>query len=70
MRFGFDPEQPGAVRLREQVQSIREELVPTEIEILKSIGLPDGRAVEPGDRVTVPAHLARWLITTGRALAE
>jgi hypothetical protein len=66
-RYGFDPDQPGARRLRRQVASLLANDEPTEIVVLQPVELPDGRWSGTGERVTVSWILARRLIDTGRA---
>jgi hypothetical protein len=67
MNYAFDPDQPGARRLRRQVAALLADEEPTEIEVLQPIELPDGRWLELGDRVMVSWLLARRLIDSGRA---
>jgi hypothetical protein len=76
MGYGFDPESPGAVRLREQVRLLREESAPVIVEMLSArdsssgtvrVCLPDGSWPAAGERVSVPARVAQMLVETGHA---
>jgi hypothetical protein len=76
MGYGFDPESAGAVRLREQVRRLRDELAPVTVEMLSPrdsnscnvrVCLPDGSWPEAGDPVSVSARLAQMLVESGRA---
>ena len=66
--YGFDPDQPAARRL---LATAREMTRLERVEILAPVLLPpeEHRWLEPGDRVALPAILARGLIDHGQARA-
>jgi hypothetical protein len=70
--YGFDPSQPGARRLLEMARKIERPDPPTAVELLAPVWLAgdeDRPLHRRGDRVVLPADVARWLIDDGLARA-
>jgi hypothetical protein len=66
--YAFDPSQPGARRLLELAQQLKQLDAPTPVEILAPLLVADDdRPLHRGDRVVLPAGLARRLIDDGLA---
>jgi hypothetical protein len=70
--YGFDPNQPGARRLLEMARMIEGSNPQTPVVLLTPVWLAgdeDRPLHQPGDRVELPADVARWLIDDGLARA-